>query len=354
MPGLYRLLRPALFALPPERAHRLTLAALKLLDRRPPPTDPPELAVTAFGLQFSNPLGIAAGFDKNAEVPGALRALGFGFAEVGTLTPRPQTGNPPPRLLRLPAERALINRLGFNNAGFDAVRPRLEAAQASGIGPLGVNIGANRDSADPVADYVLGVETFGGLADYLAINISSPNTPGLRALQSREALTRLLDRVTAARDRLPRRTPLLVKIAPDLTPGDRDDIARVALDSGIDGLIVSNTSIARPDGLPDICRQMEGGLSGAPLMAPATALLGAMHDRLGDRLPLIGVGGVMNGMDAWAKIRAGATLVQLYTGLVYEGPGLIRRIRRELLDAMARDGYSRLADAVGADRKSRP
>ncbi|RMD87714.1 MAG: quinone-dependent dihydroorotate dehydrogenase [Alphaproteobacteria bacterium] len=351
MSGLYTILRPLLFALPPEAAHALTLAALRPLNRCPPRADDPALGIDLWGLHFANPIGMAAGFDKNAKVPAALRALGFGFVEVGAVTPRPQAGNPRPRLFRLTADRALINRLGFNNEGLARIAPRLAAAKARGIGPLGVNLGANKDSDDRVADYVTGVEALVSGADFVTVNVSSPNTPGLRSLQARDALADLLDRVLAARDAAPRRVPVLLKIAPDLDSEERQAIAALARESGLDGLVVSNTTLARPEGLGSPRRQEAGGLSGAPLFAPSTALLAEMYRRTEGRLPLIGVGGVMSAADAYAKIRAGASLVQLYTGLVYEGPGLVRRIKRDLSGYLARDGFRSLAEAVGADHR---
>ncbi len=347
----YPLLRPLLFALPPETAHEAGLAALRLVDRRSPPADDPALAVELFGIRFPNPVGLAAGLDKNARVPGAMRALGFGFVEVGAVTPRPQAGNPRPRLFRLVADRALINRLGFNNEGMVRVAARLAAAKARGVGPVGVNLGANKESDDRVADYVAGIETLAPLADFFTVNISSPNTPGLRSLQAKGALADLLERVLGARDAAPRRVPVLLKIAPDLTPAGREDIARLALESGLDGLVVANTTLARPQGLKGRHRAEAGGLSGAPLFAPSTALLAEMYRLTAGRLPLVGVGGIMSGADAYAKIRAGASLVELLTALVYEGPGVVARIKRELLALLRRDGFACVADAVGADHR---
>ncbi|MFQ5348173.1 MAG: quinone-dependent dihydroorotate dehydrogenase [Rhodothalassiaceae bacterium] len=353
MSGLYTILRPLLFALPPEAAHALTLAALRPLNCCPPARerDHPALGIDLWGLHFSNPIGMAAGFDKNAKVPGALRALGFGFVEVGAVTPRPQAGNPRPRLFRLTADRALINRLGFNNEGLARIAPRLAAARARGIGPLGVNLGANKESDDRIADYVAGIAALAPCADFLTVNVSSPNTPGLRTLQRRERLAELIGRVLAARDRAPRRVAVLLKIAPDLDPEERQAIAGLALESGLDGLVVSNTTLGRPGSLRSRWRQEAGGLSGAPLFAPSTALLAEIYRLTAGRLPLVGVGGVMSAADAYAKIRAGASLVQLYTGLVYEGPGLVRRIRRELPVYLARDGFRSVREAVGADHR---
>lgn len=332
--GLYGLLRPLLFRLPPEAAHRYGLWALKsgLVGgwNRPVDKPPRGLGRRVFGLEFANPVGLAAGFDKNAEVVEGAFRLGFGFVEVGTVTPRPQTGNPAPRLFRLTAEQAIINRLGFNNRGHAVVRRRLEKLREKGLpGIVGVNIGANRDSADRVGDYLAGLRAFAGLADYLTVNISSPNTPGLRDLQAKDALKALLGRLSDARAGLPgkhSRLPLLVKIAPDISERQAEDIVGQAIDQGIDGLIVGNTTLARPPELRSPYRDQAGGLSGAPLMGPSTGLLATIRDLAGKHLALIGVGGIDGPAAANAKFKAGADLVQLYTGLVFQGPGLPRRI----------------------------
>jgi dihydroorotate dehydrogenase len=339
--------------LAPETAHRLTIWALAAglgpRDREP---EDPILESSLWGRRFPNPVGIAAGFDKSAEAYRAVLRLGFGFAEIGSVTPRPQAGNPKPRLFRLTEDRAVINRMGFNNDGVEAVARRLSNR---GVlpGPLGVNLGKNKDSADATADYVRGVQALARYADYLVINVSSPNTPGLRALQGREPLAALIEAVKAARaDACPTAPPpLLVKIAPDLQPEDKADIAAVALASGIDGLIVSNTTLARPASLRGADRGEAGGLSGAPLFQPSTELLAEMYRLTLGRLPLIGVGGIGSGSDAYAKIRAGASLVQLYSALVFEGPGLVRRIKRELALNLRRNGFSSLSQAVGAGRR---
>lgn len=321
---IYRLIRPLLFALDPETAHGLAIAALKagLYPRAPAPDS--RLSRRVLGLDFPNPIGLAAGFDKNAEVVDAALAMGFGFVEVGTVTPLPQPGNPRPRMFRLTTDRAIINRLGFNNEGHEAVHARLAARERRGI--VGVNLGANKDSADRVADYVAGVRRFADVADYLTINVSSPNTPGLRDLQEKAALTRLLGAVGEVRGRLPKSPLVLVKIAPDL---DNDALAafvETAVSSGIDGVIVSNTTIAR-DGLSDRTHAHEvGGLSGRPLFRRSTEMIAAVRRLAGDRLALIGTGGVDSVATARAKLAAGANLVQLYTGMVYEGPGLPARI----------------------------
>ncbi len=329
------LLHPLLRGLEPERAHRLTVAGLRVAPLARPAPDDPRLAVTAFGLRFPNPIGLAAGFDKDAEVPDALLGLGFGFAEVGTLTPLPQPGNPRPRVFRLPADAALVNRYGFNNRGHADALARLTARQARG-GVVGVNIGANKEAADRAADYAAGVACFAGVADYLAVNVSSPNTPGLRDLQAAAALDDLLARVLDARDRQARRVPVLLKIAPDLDEAGLDDVVRVARARGVDGLIVSNTTLARPAGLRDAGAAREaGGLSGRPLFEASTRVLARAYLRVEGQFPLVGVGGVEDARTALAKIRAGAALVQLYTALVFRGPRLLGEIKRGLAAALA-------------------
>ncbi len=347
MPDLFALAKPVLHALPPEPAHSLTIASLRAgLGPRNSRPDDPILSVDVFGRRFANPLGMAAGFDKNATVIASVMAIGFGFVEVGTVTPRPQAGNPRPRMVRVPGQSALINRLGFNNDGADVVRRRLE--QCRRPGPVGVNLGRNRDSADPVDDYVHGVRQLGPLADYLAINVSSPNTPGLRDLQRQASLEPLLTAVLAARTESAGGVPVLLKIAPDLEAADRDAIAGAAVACGVDGLIVANTTVTRPQDIPADLAREAGGLSGPPLMALSTALLADMRRRLGAAMPLIGVGGVASADDAYAKIRAGACLVQLYTGLAYRGPRLVGQIKRGLADHLRRDGFSSLMQAVGS------
>ena len=353
MPDLYPLIRPLLQALPAEAAHRLTIRALAwglgpLVAGRGVP-DPAILRQTLWGREFPNPVGIAAGFDKDAEVPDALLRLGCGFAETGTVTPRPQRGNPKPRLFRLREDRAVVNRLGFNSLGLEATLARLRVRPRAGI--VGVNLGKNRDSTDPAADYLDGVRRVGTLADYFVINVSSPNTPGLRDLQHREILDDLLRQVVAVRDAVASGTPLLVKIAPDLTAGERADIAAVAGPSGIDGIIVGNTTVARPPELTSPLAGEQGGLSGKPLFAPSTTLLGEIYRLTGGKIPLVGAGGVASAADAYAKIRAGASLVQLYTALVFEGPALIGRIKRGLAELLRRDGFASIGDAVGVDSR---
>ena len=349
---LYDLFRPLIHALEPETAHRAALMALRLGLAGGERGDDPVLATRVWGLDFPNPVGLAAGFDKNADVPDAVLRLGFGFAEIGTVTPRPQAGNPRPRLFRLPADGAVINRMGFNNQGLDAVAARL--SQRPRLGIVGANIGKNKDSADAVADYVTGARALAPMADYLVVNVSSPNTPGLRALQGREPLAQLLRAVKMARDGAVKdkiKPPLLVKIAPDLTEQDLLDIAEVAAAVPVDGLIATNTTVARPGGLADSRRGESGGLSGRPLFESSTRVLARLYKLTGGKIPLIGVGGVASGADAYAKIRAGASLVQLYTALVYGGPGLIGVIKRELAEHLRRDGFSSVAAATGADHR---
>jgi dihydroorotate dehydrogenase len=351
MPDAFSLIRPLLFRLPAERAHDLSLRAIALgldrwlLDRTPPA--PPILAQSLWGLEFPNPIGLAAGFDKNARVADRLGRWGFGFVEIGTVTPRPQPGNPLPRLFRLAEDRAIINRIGFNSDGLDAIVARLQRLPRRGI--IGVNLGSNRDSADAAADYEAGIRAVGALADYLVVNVSSPNTPGLRDLQRRAPLAALLGRLNAARDATRRRTPLLLKIAPDLGPAERRDIAEIACGAGVDGLIVANTTMARPKGLRSPGAAEAGGLSGPPLFTASTELLAEMYRLTAGQMPLIGVGGVADAGDAYAKIRAGASLVQLYTALVYLGPGLVGRITRDLVRMLSGDGFASVADAVGRD-----
>jgi dihydroorotate dehydrogenase len=327
--------------LPPEPAHRAAIAALKLAPSGPPPPRDARLAVDAFGLRFPSPLGIAAGFDKNAEVPEALLALGFGFVEVGTLTPHPQTGNPRPRLFRLRADAGLINRLGFNNEGFEAGRANLARQPIRGI--VGVNFGPNKDAADRIADYVLGVKTFVAVASYFTINVSSPNTPGLRDLQRREALDELVARVIEARESVQPSRPVLVKIAPDVDLRGLDDIVAIARARGADGLIVSNTTLARPPDLRDPAKSEAGGLSGRPLFVSSTRLLAQAYLRCEGALSLIGCGGIDDAASALAKIEAGAKLVQLYTGFVYRGPAAID----EILDGLTNEIIKRGADDLG-------
>jgi dihydroorotate dehydrogenase len=350
MPTVFDLALPLIRRLPPELAHRVTIRALRA-GLAPPRRriDPPSLALRLWGRDFANPVGLAAGFDKNAEAPDALLRFGFGFVEVGTVTPRPQAGNPRPRLFRLPGDEALINRLGFNNDGLPAATARLTARRGRG-GIVGANIGKNRETLDDTADYVQGVTALAPLVDYLVVNVSSPNTPGLRELQRKNRVTALLEKLLAARASVmpSNPPPLLVKIAPDLTAAERADLAAAALATRIDGLIIANTTVARPATLVSPEAHEPGGLSGRPLFAPSTALLAEMYRLTSGKVPIIGVGGIASGADAYEKIRAGASLVQLYTALVYRGPGLVQRIKLELAALLVRDGFASLAEAIGS------
>ncbi|HXQ12382.1 MAG TPA: quinone-dependent dihydroorotate dehydrogenase [Caulobacteraceae bacterium] len=352
MSALHDAAARALGGLEPETAHGLTIAALHSgLGPRLGAADP-ALAVDLTGLRLDSCIGLAAGFDKNALVPDAMLAAGFGFVECGTVTPKPQPGNPKPRLFRLREDRAIINRLGFNNEGLDAAAARLARRVRRGV--VGANVGANRDSADRIADYVQGLARLWPHADYFVLNVSSPNTPGLRALQAPAALDDLLGRVAATREGLAAahgRRPVFLKVAPDLEPGDVDPIVEAAVEHGIDGVIVGNTTLGRPPTLKSPARIEAGGLSGAPLMPLSTEQLGRFHKAARGRLILIGVGGIASGRDAYMKIRAGAHAVQLYSALVFEGPGLIGRIRTELVALLAADGFSNVAEAVGADAR---
>lgn len=343
---LYSLIRPALFLADAETAHGLSLAALRMMPLPPLAAPGPVLSQTVAGLRFTGPVGLAPGYDKNAEVPRAILRMGFGFTEVGTLTPLAQQGNPRPRLFRLVEDKAVINRMGFNNEGQAAAIKRLSNwDRNAGEGPLGINIGANKDSEDRVADYVAGVTAMEPLADYLTVNISSPNTPGLRALQDKAALDDLLAAVMAARKGA---TPIFLKVAPDLEPADIDDIVEVSLNHKIAALIVSNTTISRPL-LKSRHADESGGLSGAPLRDLAQQRLSDFRKSSGGKIPLIGVGGISSGEDAYARIRAGASLVQVYSALVYEGPGLAKAINGGLVQLLKRDGFTNIADAVGID-----
>jgi dihydroorotate dehydrogenase len=342
-----------LHLLAPETAHRASILALKagLVPGARADGDA-ALAVRRFGLDFPNPLGLAAGYDKDAEVPDAVLRLGFGFTEVGSITPRPQPGNPRPRLFRLTADRAVINRMGFNNGGLAAAQARL-AARAGRPGILGVNLGANKDSADMAADYATGAAALAPFASYLVVNVSSPNTPGLRDLQTKPHLATLLDGVRAARiSALPAGTtppPVLVKIAPDFADADLDTLAVALAELAVDGIIVSNTTIERPAGLVSPDAGEAGGLSGRPLFEKSTRALARVYRATGGAVPLVGVGGIEDGATAYAKIRAGASLLQLYSALVYEGPGLAARICRDLGERLRADGFTHLDEAVGLD-----
>jgi dihydroorotate dehydrogenase len=349
MSGLHGLATRALALLDPEDAHGLTIAALRMGfgPRRRTPADP-ILATRVAGLALDNPLGLAAGFDKNAEAPDAMLAAGFGFVECGTTTPRPQPGNPRPRLFRLVRDRAVINRMGFNSQGVEAFAARLEVRPRSGV--IGANIGANKDTTDRNADYAAGLKRLWGLCDYFTINVSSPNTPGLRDLQSGAALVDLLGIVKETRAILSPAgaAPVFLKVAPDLQSGQIEAIVEATVKFGLDGLVVSNTTLARPGGLRSAARKEAGGLSGAPLMALSTRILREFHAAAAGRLPLIGVGGVTSGVDAYAKIRAGAVAVQLYSALVFEGPGLVARVLSDLATRLRADGFESVGEAVGA------
>jgi dihydroorotate dehydrogenase len=351
MPNFYALIRPILRRLPAEAARDLTLRALELgldrlmVDGASGQPDPPVLAQRLWGLDFPNPIGLAAGYDKDGRVFEAMRRLGFGFVEIGTVTPRPQAGNPKPRVFRLEGDQAIVNRMGFNSDGLDVVIDRLSQRSRTGI--VGMNLGKNRETADAVTDYALGISRAAKIADYLVINISSPNTPGLRDLQRHANLKSLLRKLIRSRGESDRGAPLLVKIAPDLTPGEREDIASVVLEAQIDGLIVANTTVERTEGLVSRNAKETGGLSGRPLFSPSTALLADMYRLTEGKLPLIGVGGITDAAGAYAKIRAGASLVQLYTALVFAGPNLIGRIKQGLVRLLRADGFASVTEAIG-------
>ena len=336
----------------PEDAHRLAIQGLKLLPPLRPRTDDAKLAVRAFGLNFPNPIGMAAGFDKSAEAPDALLRLGFGFVEIGTVTPKPQIGNPRPRLFRLERDEAVINRMGFNNDGAEAVLRRL-AGRAHLSGIVGVNVGANKDSADRVADYVRLIETFAPVASYFTVNVSSPNTPGLRDLQQAAALDDLLAKVIDARERVREKagdSPVLLKIAPDLSLAELDDVVHIARSRRVDGMIVANTTLARPSTLREQAGAREqGGLSGRPLFRLSTRMVAETYVRAEGAFPLVGVGGIDTGGAALTKIRAGASLIQLYSSLIYRGLGLVDDIKNDLASTLLRTGRDSLSEIVGAD-----
>jgi dihydroorotate dehydrogenase len=354
--GLFdTLARPLMGLLAPENAHRLAINALKLAPLPPPSPDDLRLAVRVFGLNFSNPVGMAPGFDKHAEVPDALLRVGFGSVEIGTVTPLAQPGNPRPRLFRLDPDEGVINRLGFNSEGAEAVLRRLAARVDKG-GIVGVNVGANKESSDRIADYVRQIEMFAPVASYFTCNISSPNTPGLRDLQQGRVFDELLSRVMDARARMSRQagiTPVLIKIAPDLTLSELDDVVGAARRHRVDGMVVGNTTLARPPSLHDQATAKEaGGLSGRPLFALSTRMLAETYVRVEGAFPLIGVGGIDSGATAVAKIRAGACLVQLYSALVFRGLSLVGEIKTELTAALERGGHAKLDELVGVDAAS--
>lgn len=338
---LYPLVRPFAFALDAERAHRLTIAGLKMMPKLDPARFPDSLRSTVAGIEFPSPVGLAAGFDKDAEVPEQMLGMGFGFVEVGTVTPKPQKGNPRPRLFRLVEDRAVINRMGFNNDGQAAAYERLRhTTHLHGV--IGVNVGANKDSTDRIADYALVVRKMAPVARYLTINISSPNTPGLRGLQEEGELRELLAAVEEVRTD----KPIFLKVAPDLEPGDHDRIARAALDHHVDALIVSNTTVSRPP-LKSRHASEAGGLSGEPLKSLASEALRAFRNASGGEIPLIAVGGIANADDAWERIKAGASLVQLYSAMVFEGPDIGRVIAAGLAERLKREGFSNITEAGG-------
>ncbi|ESO81935.1 hypothetical protein LOTGIDRAFT_170476 [Lottia gigantea] len=346
---------PATRLLDAETAHNLAVKVSKYNILRKPPPDPPSLESKLWGRKFSNPVGLAAGFDKQGEAVEGLLRMGFGFVEVGSVTPEPQSGNPKPRVFRLKEDKAVINRYGFNSDGHQVVADRLNKQIFSEKGIMGVNLGKNKTSPDPVADYIKGVQVFGKMADYLVVNISSPNTPGLRAMQGRKQLEELLQKVSTERDKLKTRVPLLVKIAPDLTSDEKKDIADIVTKSksGVDGLIVSNTTVSRPESLQSQNKAETGGLSGLPLKQLSTSTISDMYKLTQGKIPIIGVGGIASGQDAYEKIKAGASLIQLYTALVYHGPPVVKKIKKELDQLLQADGYSNVQDAIGMDHKSK-
>ena len=350
MSFLYKAATAAMRVLPAEAAHRATIKALKAgLGPVAVKTASPELAVEVGGLSLPNPVGLAAGFDKDGEVPDAMLAAGFGFAECGTVTPRPQIGNPKPRLFRLTEDEAVINRMGFNNGGLEAFKTRLEKRRGKG-GVVGANLGANKDSPDRIGDYIAGLTALWGLPDYFTINISSPNTPGLRDLQSANEMDELLGRIAEARAELTGDAPsfpIFLKVAPDLDFGQIERVVEQARLYGMNAIIVSNTTIARPDSLTSVHKGEGGGLSGAPLFEPSTEILKEFYAAAAGKIDIIGVGGIGSGAQAYAKIRAGARAVQLYSALVYQGPGLVTEINRDLKVRLKADGFKSIAEAVG-------
>jgi dihydroorotate dehydrogenase len=344
--GLTDLGAVLLRTLDPETAHQLAIKALQFAPLPTPGADDPVLHTRLAGLDLPNPIGLAAGLDKNGKALHGLAKLGFGFVECGSVTPLAQPGNPKPRLFRLSEDRAIINRMGFNNAGLEAFAGRLADRPKTAV--IGANLGANKDTEDKAADYVKGLIRLKGLADYVTVNVSSPNTPGLRALQGRAALDDLLGRLAAARGDDP--TPVFLKIAPDLTADEIGMIVEASLDHGLDALIVSNTTLDRPESLRSAHKGEAGGLSGAPLRARALDALRAAADASAGKLPLIAVGGIDSGAEAWARIRAGASAIQVYSALIYEGPGLVSRIKRELAERLRAEGFSTVSEAVGTGR----
>ncbi|MBC6440258.1 MAG: quinone-dependent dihydroorotate dehydrogenase [Rhodospirillales bacterium] len=353
MPDFFRWVGPLLHRLHPETAHNLTLLALELgLAGQRDRSDNDTLGTECFGLRFPNPVGLAAGFDKDARVPGAMLGLGFGFVEVGTVTPKPQPGNPKPRVFRLAEDRAVINRMGFNNGGAEAMAARLARRRPDGL--LGINIGKNRTSDDSIADYRTAFAGLAGFADYVVVNVSSPNTPGLRDLQAVSSLRPLLealvrDRAAGETGEASRTPPLILKLAPDLAVDDAVAAAELAVETGFDGVAIANTTVSRPGGLSSQHKQEGGGLSGRPLFDMSTDLLRRVYRASGGKLPLIGIGGIDSADTAYAKICAGASLIQLYTGMAYGGPALVAEILDGLVHRLNRDGLSTIGEAVGRD-----
>lgn len=350
---LYPLVRPLLFSLDAETAHLFTLCALQKMPVRYPRGDDPSLRVTLWNRHFPNPVGLAAGFDKNAEVIAPMFGMGFGFVEVGTVTPRPQHGNPRPRVFRCPEQGAVINRMGFPNLGVQAAKTNIEKFlehKPRPAGLVGINIGMNKDQTDPAKDYCMLVRMLGPFADYLTVNISSPNTPGLRNLQEPEIFRELIGQILEERTRacgtsMP--PPLLVKLAPDLSDEQAEGLARAVVDAGVDGLILTNTTLERPESLPDAFRAEKGGLSGQPLTDKSTVMIRSFYRHTGGKVPIIGAGGVSNAQQAYDKIRAGASLVQLYSALAFKGPGVVKEIKSGLIDLLKADGFAHVQDAVG-------
>ncbi len=354
--NIYPLIRSLLFQLDAEAAHHLALTLLKKgLGPNINNDFDPILRTTVCSLDFPNPVGLAAGFDKNAEVIGDVLNMGFGFVEIGSITPLPQPGNPQPRLFRVPTAEAVINRFGFNSDGIDICLRRIIAYRDATIGtkqaPVGLNVGKNKDTAEAADDYVKGIKAFALHADYITVNVSSPNTPGLRDLQGREQLANLLKQVMEARATTDKKPPVFVKVAPDQTEQQQDDIAEVVLASGVQGMIIGNTTVTRPSSIPTDLAKEAGGLSGKPLFAMSTEVLASLYKKTGGKIPLIGCGGIFSAEDAYAKIRAGASLVQLYSALVYEGPGLVVRINQGLTELLKRDGFKTMSEAVGTGNK---
>lgn len=354
---LYKYAKPLVFKIDPEAAHNMTLRALKTGILRPCSTFKSDcLKQTLFGLDFANPIGLSAGFDKNAEVIAPILKLGFGFTEVGTVTPLPQNGNPKPRIFRDPEHGAIINRLGFPNCGLQIFKGHLESyrkAYGKDLGPVGINIGMNKEQSAPADDYCLLIKELAHLADYLTVNISSPNTPGLRDLQEKGPLTELLGKLTETRANLEgSKPPILVKLAPDLNEDQQEDIAGTLLDCKIDGVILTNTTLDRPEYLTPSFADEKGGLSGPPVKDKSTALISNFYNLTKGKLPIIGVGGISNAQDAYEKIKAGASLVQLYTGMVYEGPLIAQNINKALLDLLEQDTHASLSDAIASDHFS--